>query len=53
MAYLGDPREQAIDIDNHVIWQNDNRIEERWQWGAKIDALCDMSPEEYMKNPLI
>lgn len=53
MAYLGDPREQAIDIDNHVIWENDNRIEERWQWGAKIDDLCDMSPEEYMKNPLI
>lgn len=53
MAYLGDPREQAIDIDNHVIWENDNRIEERYQWGAMITDLCDLSPEEYMKNPLI
>lgn len=53
MAYLGDPREQAIDLDNHTIWEQDNRIEERWQWGAQVLDLCDMSPEEYMKNPLI
>lgn len=53
MAYLNDPREQAIDIDNHVIWESDNRIEKRYQWGAMITDLCDMSPEEYMKNPLI
>lgn len=53
MAYLGDPREQAIDIDNHVIWEEDNRIEERYQWGAMITDLCDLSPEEYMKNPIV
>lgn len=53
MGYLGDPREQAIDIDNHVIWEADNRIEERWQYNAAIDDYCGMSPEEFMKTPII
>ena len=53
MAYMNDPREQAIDIDNHVIWEADNRIEERYQWGAMITDYCDLTPEEYMKNPII
>lgn len=53
MPYMGDPRENAIDIDNHVIWEADNRIEERYEWNAALIDLCDMTPEEYMKNPII
>ena len=49
MPYLGDPRENAICLSAHTIWEADNRVEERWQWGAQVIDLCDMSPEEYMK----
>lgn len=45
--YLGDPREQQICPDKHTIWEEDNRVEERWQWGARILDLCDLSPEDY------
>ena len=53
MPYMNDPRENAIDIDNHVIWEADNRIEARYPWCAYIVDLCDMEPEEYMKNPIV
>ena len=53
MPYMNDPRENAIDIDAHVVWEADNRVEARYPWQAYIVDLCDMSPEEYMKNPII
>ena len=48
--YLGDPREQQICPDEHTIWEEDNRVEERWQWGARILDLCDLDPDEYAQT---
>ena len=45
--YLGDPREQQICPDEHTIWEENNRVEKRYQWGAMVLDLCDLSPEEY------
>lgn len=42
-----DPREEQISLENHTIWEADNRVEQRWQWGAMVLDLCDMDPEEY------
>lgn len=53
MPYMNDPRENAIDVDNGIIWEEDNRIEDRYWWSAKATDLCDMTPEEYMKNPIV
>ena len=53
MAYLKDPREDTIDLDKHAIWEADNRVEQRWQWNAMVLDYCDMTPEEYMKNPIV
>ena len=53
MAYLKDPRENTIDLEVPAIWEADNRVEERWKWNAMIIDYCDMSPEEYMKNPVV
>lgn len=53
MAYKKDPRENIIDLDNHAVWEQDNRVEDRFVWNAAVLDLCDMSPEEYMKNPII
>lgn len=53
MAYLKDPREDTIDLDKHAIWEADNRVEQRWQWNAMVIDYCDMTPEEYMKNPIV
>lgn len=50
---MNDPRENSIDIDKHAIWENDNREEARYQWNAMIVDYCDMTPEEYMKNPVV
>lgn len=47
MSYLNDPREQSIDPVDGYQWEADNRIEERWKWGASILDLCGMSPEDY------
>lgn len=47
MSYLNDPREQSIDAVNGYQWEADNRVEERWKWGASILDLCGMSPEDY------
>lgn len=51
--YRKDPREQQLSYENHTYWEEDNRVEERYQWGAQILDLCDMSVEEYMKNPFV
>ena len=51
--YLGDPRENAIDIEEGVVWESDNRKEQMWHWGAQVLDLCDLPVEEYMKNPII
>ena len=48
--YLGDPRENSIDIDQNAIWEEDNRKETRYHWGARILDLCDLPPEEYVKT---
>lgn len=45
--YLDDPREQQIDINNHTVWEEDNRKEIRYQWGAAIWDLCNMDPKDY------
>ena len=53
MAYRKDPRENVIDLDKHAVWEQDNRVEARYVWNAAVLDLCDMTPEEYMKNPII
>lgn len=47
MPYLNDPREHSIDPMHGFQWEGDNRVEERWKWGASILDLCGMSPEDY------
>lgn len=51
MAYMNDPRENCFDLDNHAIWEMDNRKEERYVWNGAVIDLCDMPIDEYMKNP--
>lgn len=51
--YLGDPRESLVSLDDHSIWEADNRVEERWQWGAQILDLCNLSPEEYKNSTAV
>ena len=53
MAYLGDPRENSVDLNKHALWENDNRVENRYLWNGSVLDLCDLSPEEYMKNPVV
>lgn len=48
--YLGDPREQQICPDENTIWEENNRVEKRYQWGAMVLDLCDLSPEEYAQT---
>jgi len=48
--YLGDPREKQIDLDNHTIWEEDGRKEERYVWHGRVLDLCDLPPEEYAKT---
>ena len=48
--YLGDPREQQIDLEKHTIWEEDNRVEKRYQWGAMVIDLCDLDPNEYAQT---
>lgn len=47
---INDPRENSIDIPNHVIWEEDNRVEPRWQWNAQILDLCGMDPNDLQKT---
>lgn len=48
--YLGDPREQQICPDEHTIWEENNRVEKRYQWGAMVIDLCDLDPNEYAQT---
>lgn len=48
--YLGDPREQQICPDEHTIWEENNRVEKRYQWGAMVLDLCDLDPKEYAQT---
>lgn len=47
--YLNDPREMAIKPENGVTYEEDNRVETMYHWGAKVLDLCDLPVEEYMK----
>ena len=49
MSYINDPREAVFDSESGVILEQDNRHEEKYQWGAMIIDLCDMPVSEYMK----
>lgn len=51
--YLGDPRESLVDLQAPGVWEADNRVEERWQWGAQLLDLCDLSPEEYKNSTAV
>jgi hypothetical protein len=51
--YLGDPRESLVDLNAPGVWEADNRVEERWQWGAQITDLCNLSPEEYKNSTAV
>lgn len=51
--YLGDPRESLVSLDAPGVWEADNRVEQRWQWGAQILDLCDLSPEEYKNSTAV
>lgn len=48
--YLGDPRENQICPDEHTIWEEDNRKEQRWKWNAMVVDLCDLDPKEYAQT---
>lgn len=50
---LGDPRESLVDLSAPGVWEADNRVEERWQWGAQILDLCNLSPEEYKNSTAV
>ena len=45
--YLGDPRENAICPASGTIWEEDNRVEERWFWNGSSRDLCNMNPDDY------
>ena len=50
---LGDPRESLVSLNTPATWEADNRVEERWQWGAQILDLCNLSPEEYKNSTAV
>lgn len=47
--YITDPREMAITPESGVTYEEDNRVEKMYHWGAKVLDLCDLPVEEYMK----
>lgn len=49
MAYLGDIREQSISPEG-IIWENDNRKEERHYWNGAFIDFCDLPGEDYAKT---
>lgn len=51
--FLGDPRESLVDFNAPGTWEADNRVEERWQWGAQVLDLCNLSPEEYKNSTAV
>ena len=50
---LGDPRESLVDLKVPGVWEADNRVEERWQWGAQLLDLCNLSPEDYKNSTAV
>lgn len=50
---LGDPRESLVSFKTPGTWEADNRVEERWQWGAQLLDLCNLSPEEYKNSTAV
>jgi hypothetical protein len=46
---MNDPREMAIRPESGVTFEQDNRVETMYQWGARIVDLCDLPVSEYMK----
>ena len=50
---LGDPRESLVSLNTPATWEADNRVEERWQWGAQLLDLCNLSPEEYKNSTAV
>lgn len=50
---FGDPRESLVDLTVPGTWEADNRVEERWQWGAQLLDLCNLSPEEYKNSTAV
>ena len=50
---LGDPRESLVSLKTPGTWEADNRVEERWQWGAQLLDLCNLSPEEYKNSTAV
>ena len=48
-----DPRENLVDLSAPGVWEADNRVEERWQWGSQVTDLCGLSPEEYKNSTAI
>ena len=51
--YLGDPRESLVNLETPGTWEADNRVEERWQWGAQLLDLCNLSPEDYKNSTAV
>lgn len=49
MAYLGDIRENSISPEG-IIWENDNRKEERHYWNGALIDLCNLPGEDYAKT---
>lgn len=47
--YINDPREMSIIPESGVTYEEDNRVERMYHWGAKVLDLCDMEVSEYMK----
>lgn len=47
--YINDPREGAICPESGVTYEENNRVEKMYHWGAKVLDLCDMEIAEYMK----
>lgn len=48
--YINDPREMAICPESGVTFEEDNRVEKMYHWGAKVLDLCDLPVSEYMKS---
>ena len=49
MSYINDPRETVFDAESGAMLEQDNRVEEKYQWGSMIIDLCNLPVSEYMK----
>ena len=52
MSYMNDPREMAIRPESGVTFEQDNRVESMYQWGARIVDLCDLPVSEGLRADL-